>query len=130
MRVLYVEDDELNFRLVERVLTHDGHEVVRARDGGTGLHLATKLCPDIVLMDLLLPDVSGFETARRIRQVPSLAGVPIVAVTGMWCNGERERALAEGFAGFVAKPFRIDTLREALLQATAGRSGVVAAGTG
>jgi two-component system, cell cycle response regulator DivK len=126
MRVLYVEDDELNFRLVERVLTYDGHEVVRARDGGTGLSLATTLHPDVVLMDLLLPDLNGFEIARRMRHFPALATVPIIAVTGLWSNGERERALSEGFAGFVAKPFRIDTLREALLRATAGRSGIAA----
>lgn len=126
MRVLYVEDDELNYRLVERVLTYDGHELVRARDGRTALGLAANLRPDVVLMDLLLPDLNGFEIARRMRQMPSLAQVPIIAVTGLWSNGERERALSEGFAGFVAKPFRIDTLREALLRAVAARSEVAA----
>ena len=120
MRVLYVEDDELNYRLVERVLTYDGHEVVRAKDGRTALGLAAKQRPDVVLMDLLLPDVNGFEIARRMRQVPALAQVPIIAVTGLWSNGERERALSEGFAGFIEKPFTLETLRRELCSVAVG----------
>jgi CheY-like chemotaxis protein len=82
MRILYVEDDEYNFRLVERILTADGHEVVHARDGMAGLREACARCPDLVLMDLRLPDMDGFTTARRMREVPLFACTPIVAVTG------------------------------------------------
>jgi CheY-like chemotaxis protein len=111
MRILYVEDDELNFRLVERVLGFDGHEVFRAGDGIAALQFVRSIRPDLVLMELWLPGIDGFETARRMRQLAALAGTPIVALTCMTQDGQRQRALAEGFDGFVAKPFRVATLR-------------------
>jgi two-component system cell cycle response regulator DivK len=111
MRILYVEDDEFNLRLAERILTADGHEVVHARDGMAGLHEACARRPDLVLIDLRLPDMDGFETARRMREVPSFAGTPIVAVTG-WVGGDdEERGRRDGFAGYIEKPFRVDRLR-------------------
>ena len=110
MRILYVEDDELNFRLVERILVADGHEVVHARDGMAGLREAGVRRPDLVLMDLRLPDMDGFDAARRMREVPSFACTPIVAVTGSVGDTERERAMGEGFAGYIEKPFRVETL--------------------
>ena len=109
MRILCVEDDESSFRLAERVLVHDGHEVERARDGKTALRMAGVRRPDLVLMDLVLPGIDGFETALRMRDVPSLAGVPIVAVTGRVSEADRRRAVAEGFDGYVEKPFRVGT---------------------
>jgi CheY-like chemotaxis protein len=110
MRILYVEDDEYNFRLVERILTADGHEVVNARDGISGLREVGVRRPDLVLMDLRLPDIDGFETARRMRGVPSFASTPIVAVTGSVGDADSERAMREGFAGYIEKPFRVETL--------------------
>ena len=110
MRILYVEDDELNFRLVERILVADGHEVVHARTGKSAVREARVRRPDLVLMDLRLPDTDGFETARRMRRVQSFARTPIVAVTG-WVGGDHEeRGRQEGFAGHIQKPFRAETL--------------------
>jgi two-component system cell cycle response regulator DivK len=105
MRILYVEDDEFNSRLVERIITADGHEVVHATDGMAGLHEACARRPDLVLMDLRLPDMDGFETARRMREVPSFACTPIVAVTGWVGEDDEERGMREGFDGSVAARF-------------------------
>jgi hypothetical protein len=110
MRILYVEDDEFNFRLVERILTADGHDVVHARDGMAGLREAGARRPDLVLMDLRLSDIDGFETARRMREVASFSGTPIIAVTGSVGDTDRERGMREGFAGYIEKPFRMETL--------------------
>lgn len=108
MTILWVEDDDSNFRLVERIMLLDGHEVERARDGETAVRMVAARRPDIVLLDLALPGIDGFETARRMRDVSSPAGVPIVALTGMVGEADRERAKREGFAGYVEKPFRMD----------------------
>ena len=126
MRILYVEDDELNYRLVERILVADGHKVVHARNGKAGLREARARRPDLVLMDLGLPDIDGFETARRMREVPSFARTPIVAVTG-WVGGDgEERGRREGFAGHIQKPFRVETLLAEVRRCTrrpTGRGG-------
>jgi two-component system cell cycle response regulator DivK len=123
MRILYVEDDEFNFRLVERILTADGHEVVHARDGMAGLREAGAQRPDLVLMDLRLSDIDGFETARRMREVPSFAGTPIVAVTGWVSGDDEERAMREGFAGYIEKPFRLETLLTEVRRCSERRAG-------
>ena len=127
MRILYVEDDEHNFRLVERILVADGHEVVHARNGKAGLREARARRPDLVLMDLGLPDIDGFATARRMRTVPSFARTPIVAVTGSLGGADTERAMREGFAGYVEKPFRVETLLAEVRRCTERR---VERGTG
>jgi len=112
MRILYVEDNDLNAQLVRRILAHEGHETAHASDGHSGIAAVARQIPDIVLMDLGLPGMDGYETARRMREIPAMKGIPIVALTASVREVDRERALAEGFTGFIEKPIRLDAFRK------------------
>jgi len=112
MRILYVEDNEPNFQLVQKILAYDGHEVVHAHDGQVAIVEARKQRPDLVLMDLGLPGLDGYETARRLRAEPGFSAVPIAALTASVRDVDRERVRGEGFQGFIEKPFRVDKLRK------------------
>ena len=100
-RILHIEDDPANRLLVRKLLTAAGHEVIEAADGLEGVRLACAQRPDLVLVDLNIPGLDGFEVALRLRGEPSLAGVPIVAITA---EGDRETSLAVGCDGFLQKP--------------------------
>jgi signal transduction histidine kinase len=100
-RILHIEDDPANRLLVRKLLQNAGHEVIDAADGLQGVRLACAERPDLVLVDLNIPGLDGFEVALRLRGEPSLAGVPIVAITA---EGDRETSLAVGCDGFLQKP--------------------------
>lgn len=100
-RVLHIEDDPRNRLLVRKLLSADGHEVVDAADGLEGVRAAMAQRPDIVLVDLNIPGLDGFEVTLRLRTEASLAGVPIVAITA---EGDRETSFAVGCDGFLQKP--------------------------
>jgi signal transduction histidine kinase len=100
-RILHIEDDPANRLLVRKLLQAAGHEVIDAADGLEGVRLACAHRPDLVLVDLNIPGLDGFEVALRLRGEPSLAGVPIVAITA---EGDRETSLAVGCDGFLQKP--------------------------
>ncbi len=100
-RILHIEDDPANRLLVRKLLMAAGHEVVDAADGLEGVRLACAQRPDLVLVDLNIPGLDGFEVALRLRGEASLAGVPIVAITA---EGDRETSLAVGCDGFLQKP--------------------------
>jgi signal transduction histidine kinase len=101
-RILHIEDDPANRLLVRKLLkADDGYEVTDAADGLEGVRLACASRPDLVLVDLNIPGLDGFEVALRLRGEPSLAGVPIVAITA---EGDRETSLAVGCDGFLQKP--------------------------
>lgn len=100
-RILHIEDDPANRLLVRKLLQAAGHEVIDAADGLEGVRAAIAQRPDLVLVDLNIPGLDGFEVALRIRGEPSLAGVPIVAITA---EGDRETSLAVGCDGFLQKP--------------------------
>ncbi len=100
-RILHIEDDPANRLLVRKLLTNAGHEVIDAADGLEGVRLACAQRPDLVLVDLNIPGLDGFEVTLRLRGEPSLAGVPIVAITA---EGDRETSLAVGCDGFLQKP--------------------------
>lgn len=103
-RVLYVEDNAQNMRLVRKILKHAGHEVLEAETGLAGLSVAQHEHPDLILMDINLPDVDGLEVTARIRENPSVAHIPIVALTANAMVGDRERALQAGCDGYLPKP--------------------------
>jgi CheY-like chemotaxis protein len=109
-RVLVVEDNELNLKLVRDVLQVAGYEVLEARSGEEGLEVAHAAVPDLVLMDLQLPGIDGVETLHRLRSDPLIAGLPVVAVTAFAMAGDRARAYAEGFDGYLAKPISVRSL--------------------
>jgi signal transduction histidine kinase len=100
-RILHIEDDPANRLLVRKLLQSAGHEVIDAADGLEGVRLACAQRPDLVLVDLNIPGLDGFEVTLRLRGEPSLAGVPIVAITA---EGDRETSLAVGCDGFLQKP--------------------------
>jgi two-component system cell cycle response regulator DivK len=102
--ILVIEDNQLNLKLVRDVLQHAGFSVVGAPTGEEGVSIATEQPPDLVLMDLQLPGITGTEALRRLRSHPSSCGVPVVAVTAFAMRADRERALKAGFDGFVEKP--------------------------
>ncbi|MEO7327998.1 MAG: hybrid sensor histidine kinase/response regulator [Minicystis sp.] len=100
-RILHIEDDPANRLLVRKLLQSAGYEVIDAADGLEGVRLALANPPDLVLVDLNIPGLDGFEVALRLRGEPSLAGVPIVAITA---EGDRDTSLAVGCDGFLQKP--------------------------
>ena len=100
-RVLHIEDDPRNRLLVRKLLVGDGHDVIDAADGLEGVRLAIAQRPDIVLVDLNIPGLDGFEVTLRLRTEASLAGVPIIAITA---EGDRDTSFAVGCDGFLQKP--------------------------
>ena len=105
-RVLHIEDDPNNRRLVQKLLGAAGHQVIEAEGGVEGIQLARDAVPDLVLVDINIPDLDGYEVTLRLRGIPSLQQVPIVAITA---EGDRDSTLAVGCDGFIAKP--IDAAR-------------------
>ncbi len=110
VRILYIEDNESNRLLVRRVLEAEGYTVEEAADGPTGLAKVRTSPPDLVLLDINLPEVDGYEMVRRLRSLPGMAGVPIVALTANVMKGDRERTIEAGCDGYIQKPVDVDAL--------------------
>jgi two-component system cell cycle response regulator DivK len=111
-RILVVEDNDRNLKLVRDVLVFAGFDVVEARTGEQGVEIAQEAKPDLVLMDLQLPGIDGFEALRRIRSNPGTAGTPVIAVTAYAMKEDGERTKNAGFDGYVAKPLSVRSLPE------------------
>lgn len=107
--VLVIEDNEQNLYLVTFLLEQSGFEVVAARSGPEGIALAASAQPDLILLDIQLPEMDGYAVARALRQNPRLKDVPVVAVTSYAMVGDRERTLAAGCTGYLEKPINPDT---------------------
>jgi two-component system cell cycle response regulator DivK len=112
VHILYIEDNPANRMLVKRVLEAEGFLVTGATDGPSGLELAAQIQPDLILLDINLPEIDGYELAKRFRDTPGLQKVPILAVTANVMKGDRERTLAAGCDGYIQKPIDIDWLPE------------------
>jgi two-component system cell cycle response regulator DivK len=108
--ILYIEDNPDNRMLVRRVLEAEGYQVVEAEDGSEGIECLKSTIPDLVLMDINLPEMSGYEVTARLKQMPSTALVPVVAMTANVMKGDREKTLDAGCDGYISKPINIDTL--------------------
>lgn len=104
-RILVIEDTEDNRQIVRDLLTSAGYETLEATDGAEGVALAQSQRPDLILMDIQLPEMDGYEATRRIRGIPELARVPIIAVTSYALSGDEAKTRAAGCDGYVAKPF-------------------------
>jgi two-component system cell cycle response regulator DivK len=109
-KILYIEDSPSNRLLVKRVLLVEGYEVLEAEDGLMGVEIAKAEHPDLILMDMNLPEVDGYEMTRRIHAMPELADIPIVAMTANVMHGDREKTLEAGCIGYIPKPIDVDTL--------------------
>jgi two-component system, cell cycle response regulator DivK len=122
-RILVVEDNEKNMKLFRDVLGATGYRTVEATTGGQAVLLATEQAPDLVLMDIQMPDVDGVEALRRLRADERTAAIPVLAVTAQAMQGDRERFLAEGFDGYLSKPVNVRELIGIVRQHCEGRAG-------
>src|SRR5919198_2798590 len=105
--VLIVDDNEKNVKLARDVLRFAGFRTLEAGTGEEGLSLAAEHLPDVILMDIRLPDMEGTAAVRRLKDEPATAGIPVVALTSFAMKGDRERFLAEGFDGYLEKPISV-----------------------
>jgi CheY-like chemotaxis protein len=123
-RILVVEDNETNLYLIRFILNKSGYEVIEAMEGQTGVELAAKEKPDLILMDIQLPDIDGLEATKAIRKFEtddmqpqssivnrqsSIHRVPIIALTSYAMVGDKEKAMAAGCTGYIEKPINPDT---------------------
>jgi two-component system, cell cycle response regulator DivK len=104
-RILIIEDQDDNRTIMRDLLGAAGYELIEATDGGEGVELAKKERPDLILMDIQLPVLDGYEATRRIRTYAELKTVPIIAVTSYALSGDEAKTRAAGCDGYVAKPF-------------------------
>lgn len=109
-KILIVEDNEMNRDMLSRRLIRRGYEVVIAMDGQEGVNLAASAAPDVVLMDMSLPVIDGWEATRQIKARPETAGLPVIALTAHAMSGDREQALAAGCDDYDTKPIELDRL--------------------
>jgi two-component system, cell cycle response regulator DivK len=107
--ILLVEDNEQNSYLATFLLEHAGHRVRHAPSGSDALRFAGEEKPDLVLMDIQLPTMDGYEAASRLRALPGLESLPIVAVTSYAMPGDRQKAVDAGFVGYIEKPISAET---------------------
>ncbi|HSJ51402.1 MAG TPA: response regulator [Actinomycetota bacterium] len=121
-RILVVEDNVMNMKLFRDVLLATGYRTLEATTGGEAVQLAAEHAPDLVLMDIHLPDVDGVHALRRLRADERTAGIPVLAVTAQAMHGDRERFLAAGFDGYISKPVNIRELVGTVRQHCDGRA--------
>ena len=126
-KILLIEDNEQNRYLVTFLLEQHGDEVVTAVDGPLGIELARTLGPDLILLDIQLPVMDGYDVARALRDIDSLRATPIIAVTSYAMVGDREKALAAGCTGYIEKPIDPETFVEEIERL--GRSRATERGT-
>jgi two-component system, cell cycle response regulator DivK len=105
--ILIVDDNEQNRRLARDVLEFAGFRTLEAVGGIEGVALAVEHRPDLVLMDIRMPDMKGTEAVRKLREDERTAAIPVVALTSSTMKGDRERFLADGFDGYLEKPIRV-----------------------
>lgn len=110
MKILLVEDNEMNRDMLSRRLRRRGHEVLIAADGAEALRVAGEAQPELVLMDLSLPVMDGWEATGRMKANPQTASIPVIALTAHAMDADRERALAAGCDDFDTKPVDIERL--------------------
>jgi two-component system cell cycle response regulator DivK len=115
-RVLVVEDNENNMKLICLVLNKHGYEPIKAFTGKDGVEKAIQERPDIILMDIQLPDISGIEAVKRIRMVDDMQDIPIIAITSYAMAGDREKILNVGCDGYFEKPIDPLTIIEDIEQ--------------
>lgn len=108
--ILNIEDNFDNRMLIRRVLMAEGYEIVEAGNAGEGLEVLKSLHPDLILMDINMPDMDGYSLTARIRSLPGHENVPIVALTANVMRGDREKSLEAGCDGYIQKPIDIDLL--------------------
>ena len=112
--ILLIEDNEQNRYLATYLLEKNGYRVIEAVDGATGIEMARALKPDLILLDIQLPSMDGYQVARALRLEEALSQTPVVAVTSYAMGGDREKALEAGCTGYIEKPIDPDTFVQEL----------------
>jgi two-component system cell cycle response regulator DivK len=103
--ILYVEDNEFNRKIVRDLLKRTGYALIEAQDGEAGVAAALEKRPDLILMDIQLPKISGIEATRRLRAEPATAATPIIALTSFALSGDEQKAKDAGATAYLAKPY-------------------------
>jgi two-component system cell cycle response regulator DivK len=103
--ILYVEDNDLNRKIVRDLLRRTSYRLIEATDGEAGIATALEQRPDLILMDLQLPKVSGIDAVRTLRNAPATAATPIIAITSFALSGDQQKAKAAGASAYLAKPY-------------------------
>ena len=119
--ILIVEDNEKNLKLVRDVLQVKGYETLEAGTAEDGLKLARARKPDLILMDIQLPGMSGIEALKALRAEPATAAIPVVAITASVMQQDRQQIMNAGFDGFIEKPINLRGLLDTVQQAARGR---------
>jgi len=126
-RVLLVEDNPDNLALVRFLLERSGYAVIEAYNGVQGLELARTEKPDLILMDLSLPELDGWAAAQELKADQATAAIPLLALTAHTLPGDRKRAMESGFDGYISKPINVpafaEEITEALKQASRSKKG-------
>ena len=120
-QILVVEDNEKNMKLFRDVLQAMGYRVLEATTGGRAVDVATEHVPDLVLMDIQLPDINGVEVLGRLRANEHTASIPVLALTAQAMEGDRERFLSADFDGYLSKPVNVVALLDTVKQHCDGR---------
>lgn len=115
-RVLYIDDDDANRRLVMRLLLVEGFEFEEANNAHDGIEKAVAHPPDLILMDISMPEMDGLSATSRIREIPDIADVKVIALTAHAMQGDRETFLESGCDGYISKPIDIDTFVDEISQ--------------
>ena len=118
--ILVVEDNEMNMKLMREVLRLGKYAVLEAWDAETGIELARKHSPDLILMDLQLPGLDGLSATRILKADPLLKHIPVYAVTGFAMEAEKEKARGIGFEGYIIKPYKVQDVLGTLARQFAG----------
>ena len=103
--ILYVEDNEFNLKIVRQLLSRTSYRLIEAMDGETGVATAHNEMPDLILMDVQLPKLSGLDATRQLRADAKTAAIPIVVITSFALSGDAEKAKAAGASAYLAKPY-------------------------
>jgi two-component system, cell cycle response regulator DivK len=127
-KILVIEDNEQNLYLITFILEKNGFAVIKARDGREGIDKACDETPALILLDIQLPLMDGYEVAHRLRRIDAMKEVPIIAVTSYAMVGDREKSLAAGCTGYMEKPINpvtfMDEIRRYLPEQDTSRGGV------
>ncbi len=111
-KILIIEDNEQNLYLLTFIMEKNGYQVIQARNGPDGIEKASQEKPDLIILDIQLPLMDGYEVARRLKENPETNNIPIVAVTTYATVGDREKILTAGCNGYIEKPINPETFME------------------
>ncbi len=115
-KILIIEDNDLNLKLFRDLLEANGYDTVETKEGLNALDMAKREMPDLILMDIQLPEISGLDVTRKIKAEPSVADIPIIAVTAFAMKDDEEKILRAGCEAYISKPISITNFLETVKQ--------------